>query len=94
LKGTLPHRLYGRSRIWERHRHRYEVNNDFVRVLEDGGLVFSGVNKGQNLMEIIEIPNHPYFIACQFHPEFKSRLTNPAPLFRGLVEAAKRKKGI
>ncbi|MBU0762261.1 MAG: CTP synthase (glutamine hydrolyzing) [Candidatus Altiarchaeota archaeon] len=93
-KDSIAHNLYGRVKITERHRHRYEVNNDFLDVLSKNGLVFSGVNRKQNLMEMIELPNHPYFIACQFHPEFKSRLTNPAPLFKGLVEAAKKRKGV
>ncbi len=94
IKDSLAHQLYGRLKISERHRHRYEVNNDYLEALTKAGLVFSGINKKQDLMEMIELPKHPYFIACQFHPEFKSRLTNPAPLFKGLVEAAKKRKGV
>lgn len=90
--GTLAHKLYGESKISERHRHRWEVNNDFRKQLEDCGLVVSGINKKQNLVEIIELPDHPYFIACQFHPEFKSRIEKPAPLFDGLVGAALSKR--
>ncbi len=92
-KDTLAHRLYGKRTISERHRHRWEVNPEYVGRLEEKGLVFSGVYREKNLMEIAELPGHPYFIGCQFHPEFKSRLENPAPLFSGLVAAAiKRKK--
>jgi CTP synthase len=87
-KDTVAHGLYGKRTVSERHRHRWEVNPDYVKALEEKGLVFSGVYKQKNLMEIMELPNHPYFIGCQFHPEFKSRLENPAPLFLGLVEAA------
>jgi len=87
-KDTLAYRLYGKKTISERHRHRYEVNPAYVKILEKNGLVFSGVYKEKNLMEIAEIPDHPYFISSQFHPEFKSRLENPAPLFVGLVTAA------
>jgi CTP synthase len=77
--------------VLERHRHRYEISSRFVEVLEDEGLVFSGYHRrvdGTRLMEFIELPDHPYFIATQAHPEFKSRMDNPAPLFLGFVEAA------
>ncbi|MGE0001351.1 MAG: CTP synthase [Fimbriimonadaceae bacterium] len=86
--GTLGHRLYGQTRIEERHRHRYEVNNDFRELLIDKGLVVSGVSPDYRLVEMIELPDHPFFIATQAHPEFKSRPNRPHPLFRGLVEAA------
>jgi CTP synthase len=86
--GTLAHRLYGASRIEERHRHRYEVNNDFRELLIDRGLVVSGVSPDYRLVEMIELAGHPFFIATQAHPEFKSRPNRPHPLFRGLVEAA------
>jgi CTP synthase len=85
---TLAQRLYNTDKISERHRHRWEVNPQYIEVLEDNGLVFSGKYPNKNLMEICELTNHRYFIACQFHPEFKSRLENPAPLFAGLVRAA------
>ena len=85
---TLAHKVYGKTKISERHRHRWEVNNDFRKQLEECGLVVSGINKKRDLVEIIEIADHPYFIACQFHPEFKSRIEKPAPLFDGLVKAA------
>jgi CTP synthase len=87
-RGTLAHRLYGAVNISERHRHRYEVNNDFRSQLEAGGLVCSGIYQEGNLVEMIELPDHPFFIAGQFHPELKSRPMNPHPLFTGLVEAA------
>ncbi len=84
--GTLASKVYGpATKVSERHRHRWEVNNEFRSQLEKCGLVFSGINKKQNLAEIIELKDHPYFIACQFHPEFKSRIEKPAPLFDRLV---------
>jgi CTP synthase len=79
---------YGEPVIHERHRHRYEVNNHFRPALEQAGLVISGTYQGGRLVEIIEIPDHPWFVASQFHPEFKSRPTRPAPLFREFVGAA------
>ncbi|MDD3643482.1 MAG: CTP synthase [Candidatus Krumholzibacteria bacterium] len=88
-EGTLAHRLYGETEISERHRHRYEVNNDYREILGGNGMVFSGIYLEQDLVEIIELPGHPYFIAGQFHPELKSRPMRPHPLFRGLVGAAK-----
>ncbi len=85
--------LYGTLKISERHRHRYEFNPKFRQELEDAGLVIAGTSPDQRLVEIVEIPGHPYFIACQFHPEFKSRPRNPHPLFSGLIAAALVKKG-
>jgi CTP synthase len=87
-RGTLAHKLYGALAIAERHRHRYEVNNDYRSKLEENGMVCSGIYQEGNLVEIIELPSHPYFIAGQFHPELKSRPMNPHPLFVGLVDAA------
>jgi len=87
-RGTLANRLYGAININERHRHRYEVNNAYRAKLEENGMVCSGVNPERDLVEIIELPDHPFFIAGQFHPELKSRPMNPHPLFVGLVEAA------
>ncbi len=94
IPGTLAHKLYGQDEISERHRHRWEVNEEFVPELESKGLVISGRNPQSGLVEIIELPPeiHPYFIAGQFHPEFKSRVGKPAPFFDGLVKAAKKKK--
>jgi CTP synthase len=86
--GTLAEKLYGASSIAERHRHRYEVNNDYREKLGSGGLEFSGLSPDGKLVEIIELPSHPFFIAGQFHPELKSRPMNPHPLFAGLVGAA------
>ncbi|MBS1723626.1 MAG: CTP synthase [Armatimonadetes bacterium] len=86
--GTLAHQLYNATRIEERHRHRYEVNNDFRELLIEKGLIVSGVSPDYRLVEMIELPSHPFFIATQAHPEFKSRPNRPHPLFQGLVKAA------
>ena len=90
LPGSLVHQLYGRDQVSERHRHRYEVNNAFRGKLETAGLVFSGLSPDRNLVEFIELPSevHPFFVATQAHPEFKSRPITSHPLFRGLVAAA------
>ena len=88
VDGTLAHSLYKKDLIKERHRHRYEFNNEFKKDFEDKGVVFSGINPQTNLCEIIELKNHPFFIACQFHPEFLSRPLQPHPLFLGFVEAS------
>ncbi len=85
-KGTLAYKLYNQENIQERHRHRYEFNNKYKNILEKNGLVFSGINEKANLVEIVEYDKHPYFIACQFHPEFKSRPTKPHPLFDGFIK--------
>jgi CTP synthase len=86
--GTLASKLYKEELIYERHRHRYEVNNSYRPQLERGGLICSGVSPDYRLVEIVELENHPFFIATQFHPEFKSRPNRPHPLFDGLVRAA------
>ena len=88
LKDTLAYSLYKKDLIHERHRHRYEFNNDFKKEFEAHGVVFSGINPQTNLCEMIELKDHPYFIACQFHPEFLSRPLQPHPLFLGLIKAA------
>lgn len=88
VNGTLAAQLYGGTRITERHRHRYEVNNDFREKLQEHGMVISGVSPDYRLVEMVEVPNHPFFIATQAHPEFKSRPNRPHPLFQGLVKAA------
>jgi len=90
--GTRAADAYGDEVIYERHRHRYEVNNALRHRMEEAGLVFSGVSPDERLVEIIEIPDHPWFVACQFHPEFKSRPLRPHPLFRELVGAAVKHK--
>jgi CTP synthase len=87
-EGTQARELYGDAIIFERHRHRYEVNNHYRDQLVEAGLVVSGTFDGGRLVEIVELPGHPWFVASQFHPEFKSRPTRPAPLFRGFVAAA------
>ena len=87
-KNTLAYNDYGEEHIQERHRHRYEFNNKYMDVLKEHGMVFSGVNEKANLVEIIEIPKHKHFIACQFHPEFKSRPTRPHPLFDSFIKAS------
>jgi len=90
-KGSLAYKCYRREFINERHRHRYEVNNDFREILENKNMIFSGLSPDGSLVEIIELSKteHPFFIASQFHPEFKSRVINPHPLFREFVKAAK-----
>jgi CTP synthase len=87
-EGTRTRETYGEPVVHERHRHRYEVNNHFRPALEESGLVVSGTYQEGRLVEIIELPDHPWFVASQFHPEFKSRPTRPAPLFREFVGAA------
>ena len=88
-KGTKAFKAYRKDLISERHRHRYEVNNRFRKKLAEGGMVFSGVSPDNSLVEIIELANHRWFVAGQFHPELKSRAINPHPLFRDFVKAAK-----
>jgi CTP synthase len=88
VPGTLAHRLYGADEVMERHRHRYEVNNDYRDRLEAAGLVFSGLSPDGRLVELVELRDHPYFIASQFHPEFKSRPNRAHPLFGGFVQAS------
>ena len=92
MEGSVARSLYDNNEIiYERHRHRYEVNNDFRAKLEEKGLVFSGTSPDNRLVEIIELKDHPYFEATQAHPEFKSRPTRPHPLFMGLIKAALKK---
>ncbi|AHY46737.1 PyrG: CTP synthase [Rubrobacter radiotolerans] len=85
--GSLARKVYGTDEVQERHRHRYEVNNEYRDVLTEAGMVFSGTSPDGRLVEIAELKDHPFFIASQFHPEFKSRPLDPHPLFRGFVEA-------
>ncbi len=87
-KDTLAYEDYMQDEILERHRHRYEFNNKYRNILEEKGLVFSGINEAANLVEIIEYPKHKHFIACQFHPEFKSRPTKCHPLFDSFIKAS------
>ncbi len=88
-EGSLARRLYGgEAQVQERHRHRYEFNNDYRARYEDAGMVVSGVNPELDLVEMIELPGHPFFLACQAHPEFKSKPTAPHPVFTGFIQAA------
>ena len=87
---TLAHKIYGEDVVTERHRHRYEFNNDYLEQFENAGMVFSGKNDDSGLVEIMEIPSHPFFIGVQYHPELKSTVERPAPLFVSFIEAAKK----
>jgi CTP synthase len=85
---TLTKKLYNNANeIYERHRHRYEVNPEYHKILQENGLVFSGMSPDKKLVEFIELPKHKFFIATQAHPEFKSYLLKPAPLFNGFIKA-------
>jgi CTP synthase len=91
-KGTKSYFAYSKKEIvFERHRHRYEFNNKYREILEKKGMIVAGINPERNLVEIIELKNHPFFVASQFHPEFKSRPLNPHPLFKGFIKAAIKK---
>ncbi|MBI1334968.1 MAG: CTP synthase [Armatimonadetes bacterium] len=94
VNNTLAHNLYNATRITERHRHRFEVNNDFREKLQQHGMVISGVSPDYRLVEMVEVPAHPFFIATQAHPELKSRPNRPHPLFAGLVGAAVKSKAV
>ena len=83
----MAHEIYGKTQIQERHRHRYEFNNEYRKQLEDAGLTASGVNPDTGLVEIIELKNHPFFIGVQYHPEYKSTVANPHPIFVSFVAA-------
>ncbi|MCK4552223.1 MAG: CTP synthase [Tenericutes bacterium] len=89
VAGSIAKKAYNRTRIQERHRHRYEFNNKFKNIFEENGMTFSGINPEKNLCEIIEIENHPFFVGTQFHPEFLSRPDKPHPLFKKFIEAVK-----
>ena len=86
--GSIARRIYDTSDIIERHRHRFEFNNAYVEDFEKNGMTLSGKNEEKNLVEIVELKDHPFFVASQFHPEFKSRPNNPHPLFVGLTYEA------
>ncbi len=92
-EGTKAFDLYGTKEITERHRHRYEVNNDYRQILTDNGMILSGMSPDARIVEMIELKDHPYFVATQAHPEFKSRPDQPHPLFSGLIKAALAQKG-
>ena len=89
-EGSLAHRIYDATLISERHRHRYEFNSDYQEQFEQAGMLMSGLNPETGLVEIIELPNHPFFVGVQYHPELKSTVENPAPLFVHFVAAAKK----
>ena len=93
LEGTLAHEIYGKDDISERHRHRYEFNDAFRKPLENAGLKVSGINPDSGLVEIVELPSHPFFIAVQFHPEYKSTPERPQPIFVRFVQAALKRRG-
>lgn len=86
--GTKSRNLYGQSSVSERHRHRYEFNNDYRDAFQKAGLIIAGTSEEGKLVEVIEIASHPWFVACQFHPEFKSKPLQPHPLFLGFIKAA------
>ncbi|MGQ9498812.1 MAG: CTP synthase [Dissulfurimicrobium sp.] len=92
VPGTKAHAAYKRDEILERHRHRYEFNNDYKGRMEDAGMVFSGLSPDGELVEIVELPTHPWFLGCQFHPEFKSKPLDPHPLFVAFIQAALAKR--
>jgi CTP synthase len=89
-EGSLAHTIYGELNITERHRHRYEFNNDYLEAYEKAGMKASGKNPETGLVEIVELPNHPFFIGVQYHPELKSTVERPAPLFVSFIGAAKK----
>jgi len=84
--------VYGKGLIYERHRHRYEINNKFRKQFEDNGIMLAGLSPDKRIVEMVEIVDHPWFVACQFHPEFKSRPNRPHPLFFGFIRASKSQK--
>ena len=90
--GTKVRELYGKDKIIERHRHRYEFNNDYLDRLQQAGLVIAGKSIDKNLVEVIELKEHPWFVACQFHPEFTSTPRDGHPLFSGFIQAARNTK--
>jgi CTP synthase len=87
-EGTLARRIYGAAEISERHRHRYEVNQKYLQTLVDHGLVVSGLSPDGKFVEMVELPDHPWYLGCQFHPEYKSKPTEPHPLFVSYIAAA------
>jgi len=87
-KDSLANRIYGKLNIKERHRHRYEFNNKYLKAFEEKGLMATGINPDNNLVEMVELPGHPFYVGVQFHPELKSTVMNPHPLFVNFVKAA------
>ena len=93
-EGTLARRAYGEAQIWERHRHRYEVNQEYLPMLRDAGMTFCGMSPDRKFVEMVELSDHPWFLGCQFHPEFKSKPAQPHPLFKDFVRAARAHKHV
>jgi CTP synthase len=87
-EGTLAHRIYGATQISERHRHRYEINQKYMETLVEHGLVISGISPDGKFVEMVELEKHPWFLGCQFHPEYKSKPFDPHPLFVSYIRAA------
>ena len=87
-EGSLAQRIYAANEISERHRHRYEFNPSYIDPLAENGLVFSGISPDGKFVEIVELPDHPWFLGCQFHPELKSKPLVPHPLFVSFIQAA------
>jgi CTP synthase len=92
--GSLARKAYGEETVRERHRHRYEVNNAYVGALQRGGMMVSGINPRRNLVEIVELKKHPWFLAVQFHPEFQSKPNHAHPLFAAFIKAAMKQKAL
>ena len=92
MVGTKVYTSYKKKKVSERHRHRYEVNNRYRKKLEKNGLIFSGINERLGVIETIELPNHPWYVASQFHPELKSRVDKAHPLFRDFIKATVKQK--
>ena len=92
MEESLAFAAYGKKQIGERHRHRYEFNNAYLEPLKKAGMVFSGLSPDGELVEIVELTDHPWFLGCQFHPELKSNPMNPHPLFRDFIAAAKKQR--
>jgi CTP synthase len=91
-EGTLARRAYGEATVWERHRHRYEVNQEYLPALRDAGMTFCGMSPDRKFVEMVELSDHPWFLGCQFHPEFKSKPMTPHPLFKDFIRAARAHK--
>ena len=94
LPGSKAQQAYGEEVVYERHRHRFEFNNEYREVLAEAGLVYSGLSPNGRLVEIIELADHPWFVASQFHPEFRSRPQRPHPMFSGFIAAAVERSGV
>lgn len=94
MPGSITGQAYGEEIIYERHRHRYEFNNEYRNKFQELGVVFSGLSPDERLVEIMELKDHPWFVGVQFHPEFKSRPNRPHPLFVSFIKASLAKKAV